>query len=156
MRKKHCTTKRHNRVASAVLKDLILVFVAGNEMGVRLMHRRKQVFVRCTELMADSISDCQFKWSVFCAITCRRQDGQQYMQSEAYNFTQPYRQSFICGYLNERHKELLHETNPAHRAGAGWIACPNGVEISEAEAAEILTKAGAWEFLAKWESEEAA
>lgn len=155
-KRKHCTTKRHNRIASAVLKDLVLVFVAGADKGVRLMHRRKKVFVPCTSLMADSIANCQFKWSVFCAITLRRQDGQEYMQSEAFNFEQPYRQSFVTEYLNEQHKRLLHETNPAHRVGAGWIACPNGVEISDDEAAEILTKANAWEFLAMWECKDDA
>lgn len=151
--RKHCTTKRHNRIASAVLKDLVLVFVAGNGEGVRLMHRRRRVFVRCTELTADSIANCQFKWSVFCAITCRRQDGQEYMQSEAHNFEHPYRQSFISDYLSEQHKRLLHEANPAHRVSAAWIACPNGVEISDEDASEILSAADAWGYQSKWESE---
>lgn len=152
-RKKHCATKRHERIARAIFKDLVAVFVAGSGKGVQLVNRRLKRPVRCTELMAISLQDCQFMYSVYCAITCRRQDGQEYIRSKAYNFTQPYRQSFLSEWLNSEHIELMKTTNEMHRCTAAWIACPNGVEISDSEASDIFTNLGAYNFLAKWEAD---
>lgn len=152
MRKKHNMTKRHERTAKACLKGLVVAFVAGQADGMaQLVNRRTMRPVACGQATADALALCQFKWSVFCAVTCRRQDGQEYMQSEFFKFEQPYRQSGLCEYLNDKHKTMLKGANPEHRVSAAWIACPHGEDISESYAAELITKLGGWEFLAKWE-----
>ncbi|GGY87771.1 hypothetical protein [Shewanella fodinae] len=149
--------KRYYNVARALLRDLVVVFVAGkNDSKVQVWNRKRGKIEFIGKPTALAISDTPMPWSVLCAVTCRRQDGQQYMRTEELAAPHPITQAQIAKHCNELHMQLLKACNPMHRLTAAWIAVPTGEELPMEEVDRIITVLGAYEFLAQWEADEVA
>jgi hypothetical protein len=145
--------KRYFRVAQALVKDLLVVFVAGQNDGyVNCWNRKRKRVERITRPTAMAIADVPYPWMVCCAVTGRRQDGEQYAKLEWLAAPHNITQSQIAKHCNELHQQLLAKFNPMHKLTAAWVASPRGEMLDEKEIDEIITALGAYEFLAKWES----
>lgn len=145
--------KRFETIARIVTKDLLIVFVAGkNDSKVKVWNRKHNRVERLTEVTAGAIADVAYKWVMHCAVTGRRQDGQEYMKLEVLTPPHPVMQSQISNSCNELHKEMLARFNKIHQLTAAWIASPHGDELPEAEVDQIITHFGAFDFIAEWET----
>jgi len=144
--------KRYNRVAQALAKNLAVVFVAGCNNGLhKIWDLKLGREIKASRAMADALSNGCYKWMIHCAVTGRRQDGQQYMKLEYLAAPQPLMQRQIAVSCNELHKELLGGFNKMHQLTAAWIGVPSGIELEPSVIDSIITKCGAFDFKAQWE-----
>ena len=150
--KKHCQVKRVTSMATLGTKDMLLVFCGGKK-ETQAFDKKTLRPVNVGPTIAESIAKLPFKWSVYIAVWCRRQDGQDYIQSEQYNFDVPYHRANIENLLNERHDELIRSCNQLHIVNIGWIGSTVNYDINDKLATELFTKQSAWEHLAEWEIE---
>jgi len=151
-RPKKTLAKRYYRVAQALMKNILLVFVAGkNDSMVIAWNRKHRREEPVGMALAGAIADGIYPWVIHCAVTGRRQDGQQYMKLEYLASPHPTMQSQISASCNELHKSMLAEFNKVHQLTAAWVASPRGEELDPAEVDGIITSAGAYDFFAQWE-----
>jgi hypothetical protein len=153
--KSHKTlAKRYYNVARAVLKNRLVVFVAGKNDGrVNVWNTKKGSIEPISRTVASAICDTPLPWYLMCVVTCRRQDGQQYMKIEELAVPHPVTQSQIAKSCNSLHIELVRKCNPEHRLTAAWVGSPKGEELHPLLVDDILTNMGAYDFQAKWECE---
>ena len=133
--------------------DLLLVYVGG--------HRKTYAFGKKTlELepigpsIAQSLGSVAFKWNVCIAVLCRRQDGQEYIQSSVINFDAPYKRETIETMLNEHHSQLAKTCNKEHIVNLGWIASTVPYEFDDEQTTKLFDKQNGWDYLAGWENKE--
>lgn len=152
--KKPNMVKRYEQAARVALKGTMIAFVAGKDGNeAKLISRKTLKEIPCTERLATALQNCQFKWSVMCAVTLRKPDGSEGIETDFRRLSQPYRQSRIAGWFNDVHKKLLKEVDPSERLTAAWIACPAGLDITERECVSVFDYMGAWDFKAEFEGE---
>jgi hypothetical protein len=140
-RKKHNPTGRYIRVARAALKGLAVVWTDETKHCL-MMDVKSKKSVTVTEVLAKAFSEVQHNWSIIIAVMGKQPDGKVYMKSEQITTSQPYYQSELADYLNERHQQLIKQMNSNCMVGVGWAAAPNGYEWTESEAFELLSQAG--------------
>lgn len=153
-RKKYNPIKRFQVVSECALSKKAVVFVGqggSNNSKCEMYDIGKRRVSSASEVMVKAISDVQHFWTVYIAVFCRRQDGQQYMASEQLTFPERRYQSELVDLLNDRHIALIKRQNGKHVANTGWIAMPRKDDLLESEAAEIFDSLGAWAFPARWE-----
>lgn len=151
--KKHCQVKRVTNMATLGTKDMLLVFCG----GIKETHAFSKKTLKPVTIgpsIADSLAKLPFKWSVYIAVLCRRQDGQNYIRSEQYNFDVPYHRANIENLLNERHDQLIRTCNSAHILNIGWIASTVPYDIEDSDAINLFDQQDGWDYLAEWENKE--
>lgn len=71
--------KRYYTIARLVVKDLVIVFVAGRNNGqAQVWNRKKKRLEAVTATLAGAVSAVPHKWTQRCVAAGRRQDGQDY------------------------------------------------------------------------------
>ena len=153
MRKKHSLQKRLNRLARTALKNQAVIFVGGHKACNAVDLRSGKVYAPSLAV-ARSLEQVRAKWSVFCAVFCRDQNGDDYMKSVSVHCREAQKQSDLLVQLNDIHQDLLATCNKIHVVNVGWIAAPNGEELTEEQAGAIFGDAGAWDVIAEWEDED--
>jgi len=153
MKKKHSLQKRLNRLARVALKHQGVIFVGGMGACNMVDLRHNKIYAPSINV-AKSIEEVRAKWSVFCAVFCRGQDDEDYMKSVSIHIREARKQSELLESLNDIHQDLLTGCNSQHVINVGWIAMPNGEELTEEQAGAIFGDAGAWNVTAEWENEQ--
>lgn len=153
MKKKHSLQKRLNRLARTALRNQAVIFVGGSK-GCDVVDLRSSKTYTPSLAVAQSLEQVRAKWSVFCAVFCRDQNGDDYMKSVSVHCREAKRQADLLHQLNDIHQDLLATCNKLHVVNVGWIAAPNGEELSEEKAGAIFGEAGAWDVIAEWERED--
>lgn len=153
MKKKHSLQKRLNRLAKTALRNQAVIFVGGSK-GCDMVDLRSGKIYTPSKEVAISITNLKAKWSVFCAVFCRDQNDDDYMKSVSVHIRDMRRQDELLHSLNDIHQDLLGGCNNSHVVNVGWIAAPNGEELSEEKAGAIFGDAGAWNVIAEWENEQ--
>tara|TARA_R110000822_G_scaffold254332_3_gene380632 strand:+ start:2627 stop:3085 length:459 start_codon:yes stop_codon:yes gene_type:complete len=145
--------KKHNPVEAArknnirVLKGFAIAFIANDKSSkepiklINLKGDERPV----TKTMSDAITVFRYKWSVMLAIFCIEK-GNETCKFEIIEFKQPYLQSELVVYLNERHQAFIVKQKKMNvrMVGAGWLASPVGRDFTSEEAGDIFKKLGAW------------
>lgn len=153
-RKAYNPVKRINLLAKSVLKGHAVVFVGGNGGKCDLVDIKKAHIYQPRMEVARVIEQGRFKWAILCAAFCRGQDGQEYMKSQLVYSPEECRQSDLAGTVEGLHQSMIrNEINQQHLLNVGWLAAPVQGDIDEGVAGKIFAKAGAWEYLSKWENE---
>ena len=150
--KKNCQMKRLANMALYGTSDLLLVFVGGKR-ETYAFDKKELSPVNIGPSIAQSLQTVAFKWSLYLAVLCRRQDGQQYIKQKVIPFFSPYSRATIENYLNEEHEKLIKICNPLHIANIGWIASTVPYEITDEIADELFTKQGGWDHLSEWQKQ---
>lgn len=147
--------KRYYTIARLVVKDLLVVFVAGkNENGkVQVWNRKRKRIERISATTASAIADVPHKWLLHCVVTMRHEDTKELDYNlELLAAPHPVLQSQIAKSCNELHKEMIGEVGERTRLTAAWVASPADEELDDVELSEILTNFGAYDFKAQWEN----
>lgn len=145
-------SKRYQRIAKALMKDMVIVFVAGkHESKCNLWNRKLKRVEVASMSTAQAICDARYPWLIHCVITGRRQDGQQYMKVEYLESPHPVLQSQIASSCNDLHQSMMKDFNSIHTLTAAWVANPSGEEIEPGEIDQIITALGAYDFNAGWQ-----
>mgnify|MGYP001092974971 CR=1 FL=1 len=147
-RKKYNPLKASIRTVEQMFRKqrIALVYVVGQHDGRIIfysMKHRKEVNVNLQ--IQQLLMRTPHNWSIFCAAMGRRQDGQEYMKAEQIDAPR-CNHAQVTEQLSHIHMRILQEMNPAHRVGAGWIACPFAIDLDESEAGEVFDRLGGWEL----------
>ncbi len=149
------TAKRYDRMAKAMLKGKVVVFVVGQNNGkVQLWDVKREKVVPITVQVAKALHEGRFPWVVHATLACRQQGGDQYAPVAYLPAPSPVTQAQIADSCSEKHLEMMKTINKNHLLTAAWVASPEGVELSEKAVYEIIETFGAFEFYAKWEQKE--
>ena len=69
-------------------------------------------------------------------------------------FTQEYYSEFIGDIINDTMIDLRNSCNQQHIVNVGWVATTSDKDISDESISEMMTDAGAWDFLSPIEAKE--
>lgn len=94
--------------------------------------------------VVDAITDIPSRWSIYLAALCRDQRGEAYMKSVEVSPQGNYKAEQLTEVIEAYCVELKAGCNPNHLVGMAWIAIPDDVTLSEAQAARIFDAFGAW------------
>tara|TARA_R110000737_G_C14512145_1_gene473842 strand:- start:315 stop:773 length:459 start_codon:yes stop_codon:yes gene_type:complete len=147
--------KKHNPVEAArknnirVLKGFAIAFIANDKSSkepiklINLKGDERPV----TKTMSDAITVFRYKWTIYLVVGCFNSKGEQELKIDYAVMKQPYLQSELVGYLNERHQNFIGELKAKNvkMNFAGWIAKPSGRELEPEELYTIFDKLEAWQ-----------
>lgn len=150
--KKNCQLKRLSTMALYGTSDLLLVFIGGKR-ETYAFDKKELTPVSIGPSIARSLQTVAFKWSLYLAVLCRRQDGQQYTRQRVRKFHSPYSRATIENYLNEEHEKLIKKCNQLHIVNIGWVASTVPYEITDDIAYDLFEKQGGWDYLAEWQKQ---
>ena len=140
------------------LKDLALVNIVGSGLPVQVFNTRTETDVTksLTESLAASIC-LPWKWRYICSILCRKQTGDEYVQSLAVECENAYKQEQpeFLKLLNQHHQKLLAESQRMHVITCAWIAQPiQKTKLTDEQLMSIYRGYGGYEYLSKYESDQ--
>lgn len=145
-RKKNNARRRLQRATDALLRQNHIVVVdihPADKQG--LLNWQKCRSVHAGRQLVDGVCDLPHHWTVYLAVFCRSQLGEQYMKSEEIEPQGRYRSEQISEAIIHYHEALQATCNPAHVIGYGWIASPVGESLNEEQAARCFDAVGAWD-----------
>lgn len=141
-RKKHSMKARHAVMSRIATRGLYVVMIGGK--GCKIWDEKVNKFINPSKILEAAICDVAHKWSILVSVFCES-DREQYIKSEIIEAAVPYLQSSLAEYATEKHNEVVKSSNPKHFFGCGWVASPEGVDVSEEFAGKLFDAAGAWE-----------
>lgn len=144
-RKPYNKMKQLSRAADHFVKD-VLVAYTDNLGGCVMLHRRhKRIIPPESREGRTAVASLgrPHRWS--CLVVALGLDGDtEYFKSELIESQERYFQDDLAPTFEEQHQRLAKEMNPNQLCGLAWIASPTGGDISERDAADILTNLEAW------------
>lgn len=146
--------KKYNRVEAVrknnerILKGFAVAFVANDKSSkepiklINLKGDERPV----TKTMSEAITVFRYKWFIYLVVGCFNSKGERELKIDYAPMKQPYLQSELVGYLNERHQNFIGDLKAknVNINFAGWIAKPSGRELEPEELYTIFDKLGAW------------
>ena len=146
-RKPYNKMKQLTRAADHFVKD-VLVAYTDNLGGCVMLHRRHKRIIppesREGRTAVASLGRPHTWGNNLYAIGL---DGNtKYFKSVFIKAEARYFQDELSSVFEKHHASLLRDMNPNHLIGVAWLASPKGEEVGDAEAADILSKIGAWEW----------
>ncbi|WP_438279665.1 hypothetical protein [Pseudomonas alabamensis] len=144
VRKPHNLKARMERACRALLKT--------NHAAVANVEPRDQQIMinwkRCTQIrsvpVANALCDIAHHWTIYISVFCQMPSGEQYAKSTEFTTTGMYLVAHLADAIEATHAELVAQANPNHVIGSGWIAIPDRVELTEAQANAVFARMGAW------------
>ena len=141
VRKKYNKHKNVGKLADALLRDIVICY-ADNLKGCVMLDRKQSKLIRPTEAMVAAAS-VPHQWSCFIAALGRTKFD-EYFKAEQIFTPSKFYQSDLAPIFEMHHAQLMRKVPEDQLCGVGWIADPNGNDISEKEAGSIFEKLGAW------------
>lgn len=94
--------------------------------------------------VANAVCDIAHRWTIYLSAFCSDQRGERYYKSTEIAPQGIYLAEHITDVLEEHYRALITTCNPMHVVGSGWIAIPDSVSLTEAQAAAVFSAVGAW------------
>ena len=107
-----------------------------------------------TQAKMDALTKVAHKWQVHVTVLLRDNNGRDYIQTQELRFTQEYYSEFIGDVINDTMIDLRNSCNQQHIVNVGWVATTSDKDISDKAISEMMTDAGAWDFLSPIEAKE--
>lgn len=121
-------------------------------VNVELPHCEKQGLIHWQNLksigksraIAHAICDYPHHWTIYLAVFCRSQSGENYIKSVEIAPQGQYKTDQLGEVMEQCHDDLMATCNPGHVIGSGWIARPISDSLTEEQADAIFTACGVW------------
>jgi len=144
-RKPHNRRARLERACRSLLRANHVAVVNIDPSGWQGMVNWKAVKrIAPGQALADAICDIPHRWTIYLAGLCIGQGGERYMKSQEIAPAGIYLAEHLSDVIEACYRELCDGCNPKHLVASGWIAIPNTVSLSEAQADQIFSHVGAW------------
>jgi hypothetical protein len=95
--------------------------------------------------VADALCDLAHCWTVYIAVFCQDLAGAQYSKATEFTTAGIHLVANLEGLMIEKHAEVCASANQKHVIGSGWIAVPDQVSLTEAQANAVFTAMGVWQ-----------
>lgn len=96
-------------------------------------------------LVANSLYDISHRWTVYLAVFCQEPSGAQYSKSTEFTTSGMHLVANLEPLMVEKHAEVCASANQKHVIGSGWIALPDDISLTEAQANTIFSAMGVWQ-----------
>jgi len=146
MRKKNNAQRRLLRATDALLRQHHIVIVdihPADKQG--LLNWKNCKSVNAGRQLVDGVCDLPHQWTIYLAVFCRSQTGEQYIKAQEVEPIGRYRSGQLTEVIVHHHEALIATCNPAHVTGYGWIASPVGESLTEEQAAKVFEAVGCWQ-----------
>lgn len=143
--------RRAVRLADYTAKDKLLVYVS-TETGWVLYDRRRNYLIKPTESQT-RFAEFPMQWAIYLAAFGRTQLGQDYMKSDSFVTQARYKQDDLIPHVAAEHAKVIASIPEDQFVGIGWIASPEGIDLTEQEAGRIFENMKAWDVPAKWQDQ---
>ena len=107
-RKGYSQAKRAHRVASASLKDLVILYSPEFE-GSIMLNPKKKVAIRPNQVTISALMNVRHNWSIFLCAFGKTAEGDIYMRGDEYPFKEKVFHHEIQDAIIEAHEELAKE-----------------------------------------------
>lgn len=94
--------------------------------------------------VAYALCDIPHRWTIYISVFCERQDGELYSKSVQFTTENMHLVASLDSTIEEHHAKLCAGANPMHIIGSGWIALPDVIDLTEAQANKVFEAMGAW------------
>ena len=94
--------------------------------------------------LVDIVCDIPHIWTIYLAALCRDQHNVAYMKSVEVAPKGNYKATHLSEVIEAYCVELKATSNPNHLVGMAWIAIPDEVTLTEAQAERVFDTVGAW------------
>jgi len=98
-----------------------------------------------SQAIADAVCDIAHRWTIVVGVMCQAPDGSQYLRSEEASPQGVYLASQLSDVIAKVHDDFLATANPNQVVSSGWLAVPDQIEITEAQAAKVFAAVGGWQ-----------
>lgn len=120
--------------------------VANVEPGdIQIMVNWKTCKQICSLPVADALCDLAHHWSVYIAVFCQEPSGAQYSKGTEFTTNGMHLVANLEPLMLEKHAEICASANPKHVIGSGWIAIPDQIALTEAQANAVFSAMGVWQ-----------
>lgn len=137
------TRARLANAARSVLRLNRICIVNLNEpyhLQTTFSHGNRKL-IMATERISRALLDVPHRWTLYLAVFCQRQDGEQYTKAIELETGGIYRAAQLTDVIREHHVKLVQAQNPGHVVSSGWIAFPYPIEYAEADADALFSAA---------------
>lgn len=120
--------------------------VANVEPGdVQVMVNWKSCKQICTLPVANALCDIAHTWTVYIAVFCQEPGGAQYSKATEFTTAGMHLVANLEALMIEKHADVCASANQKHVIGSGWIAVPDQISLTEAQANAVFSAMGVWE-----------
>ena len=145
-RKPNNNQLRRERAAAATLRRyhtaLVHIEPAQRQLVVSLKHLLR---VNDENRIAHAMAEHPYQWTIFFAGFCTAPETGDYIKGGEIVLPGRYKLDNLFEGIEDEKAKILAGCNPRHVIGCGFIAVPYPAEISEGLAAELFSRAGAWQ-----------
>jgi|GEM_PF-661780 len=144
-RKPHNRRARLERACRSLLRANYVAVVNIDPSGWQgMVNWKSGKRIAAGQALADAICDVPHRWSIYLAALCIDQNGQRFMKSAEAAPDGIYLAEHLTDVIEACYRDLCSTCNPQHLVASGWIAIPNTVSLTEAQADRIFDLVGAW------------
>ena len=144
-RKPNNNQLRRERAAAATLRRyhtaLVHIEPAQRQIVVSLKHLLR---VKDENRIAHAMAEHPYQWTIYFAAFCSSRETGEYLKGGEVVLPGRYKMDNLFEGIEDEKAKIMAGCNPKHVIGCGFIAVPHDADISEELAAEVFTRAGAW------------
>jgi hypothetical protein len=143
---------RYSTVARVLLKGSVFTFIAptidgkNNFTGERILNLKSGASnsIKKGGELDDVMRLARLKWFVYIAVMYIDGKGDKAMEAAVVSCNKPHTRMALDKILNTNHVALIEDVGAENVVNVGWIACPNGVEITDEYAYDLFIKMDTW------------
>lgn len=145
-RKPHNGKARVERALSSLLRSnhVAVVCIETTERQ-GLINWKSCKSIAPSQAIADAVCDIAHRWTILVGVMCQAPDGSQYLRCEQATPQGNYMASHLSDVIAKVHDDFLATANPNQVVSSGWLAVPDQVDVTEAQAAKVFAAVGGWQ-----------
>ncbi|MBX8474109.1 hypothetical protein K5D38_04895 [Pseudomonas cichorii] len=111
---------------------------------IQIMLNWKNCKQICSRPVADALCDLAHIWTVYIAVFCQEPGGVQYSKASEFTTNGAHLVANLEQLMIKSHAEVRASANQKYVIGSGWIAIPDRISLTEAQANAVFSAMGVW------------
>ncbi|GFM73786.1 hypothetical protein PSCICL_47780 [Pseudomonas cichorii] len=111
---------------------------------IQIMLNWKNCKQICSRPVADALCDLAHAWTVYIAVFCQEPGGVQYSKASEFTTKGAHLVANLEQLMINTHAEVCASANQKYVIGSGWIAIPDRISLTEAQANAVFSAMGVW------------
>lgn len=144
-RKNHSFKARMDRSCRALLRTNHAAVVNVEPPDRQIMINWKNCKQILSLPVANALCDIAHRWTVYIAVFCQESSGSQYSKATEFTTAGQHLVANLEALMVEKHAEVCASANQKHVIGSGWLAVPDEISLTEAQANAVFAAMGVWQ-----------